>query len=160
VGSANACLRENGPFLVSFPYVCPEPVLVKCSFSYIYGSKRPFLLSSPEASCDQSPIAATDHPKETHHSLFEVSLCLSRACLGKKMHFIYKWHRKKWRFPTDHLIEVCILGQDRDHTTLPPELQQRRREDMAAHRSLCHTHARAARPRESSSSSSSSSLKC
>jgi hypothetical protein len=27
---------------------------------------------------------------------FEISLCLSRACLGKMMHFIYKWHRKKW----------------------------------------------------------------
>ena len=28
---------------------------------------------------------------------FEFSLCLSRACLGKMMHFIYKW-RKKWCF--------------------------------------------------------------
>ena len=28
---------------------------------------------------------------------FEFSLCLSRACLGKMMHFIYKWLRK-WRF--------------------------------------------------------------
>ena len=26
-------MRKNGPFL-SFPYVCPEPVLVKCSFIY------------------------------------------------------------------------------------------------------------------------------
>jgi hypothetical protein len=33
---------------------------------------------------------------------FEFSLCLSRACLGKMMHFIYKWP-KKWRFP--HPIE-------------------------------------------------------
>ena len=29
------------PFL-SFPYVCPEPVLVKCSVLYINGAKRPF----------------------------------------------------------------------------------------------------------------------
>ena len=29
------------PFL-SFPYVCPEPVLIKCSFLYINGAKRPF----------------------------------------------------------------------------------------------------------------------
>ena len=28
---------------------------------------------------------------------FEFSPCLSRACLGKKIAFIYKW-RKKWRF--------------------------------------------------------------
>jgi hypothetical protein len=30
--------------------------------------------------------------------VFEFSLCLSRACLGKIMHFIYKW-LKKCRFP-------------------------------------------------------------
>jgi hypothetical protein len=29
--------------------------------------------------------------------LFEFSLCLSRACLGKKIVFIYNW-RKEWRF--------------------------------------------------------------
>ena len=28
---------------------------------------------------------------------FEFSLCLFRACLGKMVHFLYKW-RKKWRF--------------------------------------------------------------
>jgi hypothetical protein len=32
---------ENGLFL-SFPYVCPEPVLVKRWHLYINGSKRPF----------------------------------------------------------------------------------------------------------------------
>jgi hypothetical protein len=30
---------KNATFL-SFPYVCPEPVLAKCSFLYINGSKR------------------------------------------------------------------------------------------------------------------------
>jgi hypothetical protein len=25
-------LRRNGPLFECFPYVCPEPVLVKCSF--------------------------------------------------------------------------------------------------------------------------------
>jgi len=30
-------------------------------------------------------------------TFFEFSLCLSRACLGKIMHFIYKW-LKKCRF--------------------------------------------------------------
>jgi hypothetical protein len=38
----NALVRENGLFL-SFPYVCPEPVLVKYSFIYTNGSKGPFL---------------------------------------------------------------------------------------------------------------------
>jgi hypothetical protein len=34
---------------------------------------------------------------EGKRHFFEFSLCLSRACLGKIMHFIYKW-RKKCRF--------------------------------------------------------------
>jgi hypothetical protein len=34
-------LRKNGLFW-SFSYVCPEPVLVKSSFLYRNGSKRPF----------------------------------------------------------------------------------------------------------------------
>jgi hypothetical protein len=33
---------EETLFFWSFPYVCPEPVLVKSSFLYINGSKRPF----------------------------------------------------------------------------------------------------------------------
>ena len=35
---------------------------------------------------------------------FEFSLCLSRACLGKMMHFIYKW-QKKARFLTRGTIQ-------------------------------------------------------
>jgi hypothetical protein len=48
---ASTChLHPNGPevnrsFFMSFPYVCPEPVLAKRSFIYINGSKRPFLLT-------------------------------------------------------------------------------------------------------------------
>ena len=32
--------RGETVFQLSFPYVCPEPVLVKCSFIYIDCSKR------------------------------------------------------------------------------------------------------------------------
>ena len=46
---------------------------------------------------------------------FEVSLCLSRACLGKMFVLIYKW-RKKWRF--SHLLlpllEKCRLCHARN----------------------------------------------
>jgi hypothetical protein len=37
-GAAVCAVTQRSPFL-SFPYVCPEPVLVKCSFLYINGSK-------------------------------------------------------------------------------------------------------------------------
>ena len=33
------CALEKGDYFLSFPYVCPEPVLVKCSFLYINGAK-------------------------------------------------------------------------------------------------------------------------
>ena len=45
-GAAVCAVTQRSPFL-SFPYVCPEPVLVTCSFLYINGSKRPFLLAQP-----------------------------------------------------------------------------------------------------------------
>ena len=42
-------------------------------------------------------------PPSRKRHFFEFSLCLSRACLGKMMTFIYKW-RKKCRFsPFSHL---------------------------------------------------------
>jgi hypothetical protein len=38
-------VRKTASFL-EFPYVCPEPVLAKCSFLYINGSKMPFSAQS------------------------------------------------------------------------------------------------------------------
>ena len=37
--------EEKRSFFECFPYICPEPVLVKCSFLDVNGSKRPFLLT-------------------------------------------------------------------------------------------------------------------
>jgi hypothetical protein len=39
---------------LSFPYVCPEPVLVKCSFLYINGAKMPFFAGMRRWSAPQS----------------------------------------------------------------------------------------------------------
>ena len=51
----------------------------------------------PESSrCDPPP---SPYVLRENGTFFEFSLCLSRACLGKIMHFIYKW-RKKCRFLT------------------------------------------------------------
>jgi hypothetical protein len=38
--------EEKRDLFWSFHYVCPEPVLAKCSFLYINGPKRPFLLTA------------------------------------------------------------------------------------------------------------------
>ena len=62
-----ACLWKTRLCFECFPYVCPEPVLVKRSFLYMNGS-------------------------------------LSRACLGKKIVFIYKWHGKKKKY-----IYTCVF---------------------------------------------------
>jgi hypothetical protein len=37
-------------------------------------------------------------------TFFEFSLCLSRACLGKTMHFIYKWLKKYLPFSALSLV--------------------------------------------------------
>jgi hypothetical protein len=39
IRGSRVVLRENGTFFECFPYVCPEPVLVKSCILYINGSK-------------------------------------------------------------------------------------------------------------------------
>jgi hypothetical protein len=70
-------------FFWSFPYVCPEPVLVKSSFIYINGSKRPFfhlvweVVGTPRArEVDRAAVVAREnyeqivpHAPERHHAL-------------------------------------------------------------------------------------------
>ena len=53
-------------------------------------------------------------------TFFEFSLCLSRACLGKIMHFIYKW-LKKCRFLTIMLVPATApvaMGAPATHQEL------------------------------------------
>ena len=40
--------KKNASLFLSFPYVCPEPVLVKGSFYYKMAQKRRFLTSIPK----------------------------------------------------------------------------------------------------------------
>jgi hypothetical protein len=66
---------------------------VRCAVANGHHERLPFL-------CD------TPHPLDRfvaweNGTFFEFSLCLSRACLGKMMIFIYKW-RKKCRFLADN----------------------------------------------------------
>jgi hypothetical protein len=47
---------EKRHSFLSFPYVCPEPVLVKCSFLYINGTKSGvFRTVDPHAAMALSP---------------------------------------------------------------------------------------------------------
>ena len=75
-------LRKNGLFL-SFPYVCPEPVLVKIYkwhlkktvFTHLHPAvERP---PCPHAQRRRDLVCCRSAP------FSEFSLCLSRACLGK-----------------------------------------------------------------------------
>ena len=103
---STVCARNGHPrgLCGAFPYLCPEPVLVKhrtlCprqvrkrgdQKSGGKGATISHLIISPRF----SRRALTTACKETHHSFFGVllSLCLSRACLGKIMmvHFRIKW---------------------------------------------------------------------
>jgi hypothetical protein len=54
--------------------------------------------ASPRERCDTNNPQT---PPSTKRAFFEFSLCLSRACLGKMMHFIYKWLKKPVFLPLD-----------------------------------------------------------
>jgi hypothetical protein len=51
--SLKALVRKTASVFECFPYVCPEPVLAKCSFLYTNGSKMPFF-----AGCDGGDACA------------------------------------------------------------------------------------------------------
>jgi hypothetical protein len=65
-------------FFECFPYVCPEPVLVKCSFLYINGAKSGVFRTAML----QDPVVVVVN-KRTRLAFLSVPLRLSRACLGK-----------------------------------------------------------------------------
>jgi hypothetical protein len=79
----------------------------------------------------------------------EFSLCLSRACLGKIMHFIYKW-LKKWRFshlsiateaaPTGSVVRMMPYD-------IQPHTQTTQRERIQYSTDYC-THVHSHRERE------------
>ena len=55
--------KEKRSLFFEFSYVCPEPVLVKCSFLHMNGSKRPFLLTTggyPSTLAASTPLSI--HP--------------------------------------------------------------------------------------------------
>jgi hypothetical protein len=103
-------IRERHSFL-SFPYVCPEPVLVKRSLLYINGSKstvsylriqpsrrHPGSLTTDKTSglLQRGPLSG---PAE--NTLPSTLSCLSRAWLGKTIvSILMKW-RKKGVFRTE-----------------------------------------------------------
>ena len=92
------CRNVSLSFFVSdFPYVCPEPVLTNTRFLVVmkWRNKR----RSPHQRRvrwrpRRGAVSTTGSCRK--QLFFAFSLCLSRACLGKMMHFIYKW-RKKWK---------------------------------------------------------------
>jgi hypothetical protein len=130
-----------------FPFVCPEPVLVKCSFLYINGSKEGDL--SHRCVPDQCVLRLINQPAQQHfvarsscrpcscsRGATSLSHCaktpsfsiprvrLSRASLGKMFVFIYKW-LKKQRLRTVMLTIVedvathCVIAVDlHEHASL------------------------------------------
>jgi hypothetical protein len=64
---------------LSFPYVCPEPVLAKCSFLYINGSKMPFFFAGNLTAVGYSLAGAITarHTVETTSAAGGVALVIS-----------------------------------------------------------------------------------
>jgi len=133
-------LQENGTLLLSFPYVCPEPVLAKLSFIYSTknGQKSTGVVSRTCRVAGEEPrvrieiLIAGDvvrrggvhlpfpyrkrSARETKtasvSSLFMLSLGLSRACLGKRPYLPLD------RLTTSSLVEQTGGGEDGFRTPL------------------------------------------
>ena len=86
--AGDSFLRKNGLFW-SFPYVCPEPVLVNVRFFSIkHGAKKAFPHQPERCTAREDPCKARVIPEEKR-SFLEFSPCLSRACLSKMIVYIY-----------------------------------------------------------------------
>ena len=98
-------LMRKRSFL-SFPYVCPEPVLVKSSFLYINGSKS--AVFSPVQTHITVIYACMMRVCNTNHRwCFEFRLGASRACLGKPSILL---RRKKLREETVRGVWRVVCG--------------------------------------------------
>ena len=80
-------LRKWSSFL-SFPCVCPEPVLVKRSHLRINGSKMPVPHASLLGQCPRATTGSHTSPCVKTRLLFQLILRLSQACLGKYPDFL------------------------------------------------------------------------
>jgi hypothetical protein len=109
------CGEKHISFL-SFRSVCPERLGKLIVLGIKIGAKEAFLAPVCAVGlcvCHDRDCLQRVTPCEKRHSFFEFSLCFSRACLGKTMHFIYK-RCKKWR--VSYLASaappgVCVRAQ-------------------------------------------------
>ena len=135
---AKQMLREKKtgrPFLVELPYVClSRACLGKCLAVMSQGSitwhrkeeDAFFLPAGCRAACRLCPKA----PPEKMAAFFEFSLCLSRACLGKKIALIYKWLKTTaFAYIRRHALArealphpVRLAPNHRKHTACKPRL--------------------------------------
>jgi hypothetical protein len=94
-----ACIHTNRSSVeCCFPYVCPEPVLVKCSFLCKNGDDLGIHLSLAGIHSSRGPSRGTCAQNGLFLSAF---LCLSRACLGKMIVLMHKLGGKTVFSPID-----------------------------------------------------------
>ena len=82
-------------FKVSFPYVCPEPILVKDRFSITKGSQKGVLRTCGDRSHPHKMKTPPRHSLQRETRWLFLSSCtsltrVSRACLGKRSLFIHQ----------------------------------------------------------------------
>ena len=124
----STCTKHHS--FLNFPYVCPEPVLAKCSFLYINGAKSAVFCTD-----GHWRVLKVDPAKNASSLAWVLSLqCLSRACLGKMINFSIKWHRKRDKcviyIRTSQACRCC-----RSRRRCPDPCQSSRAGTAASHRS-------------------------
>jgi hypothetical protein len=91
-------LQESAPFCLNFSTFVPSLSWQMLGLQYKMAQKRRFLTSCEVAHGVGAANPPALHPRK-HRSLFEFYLCLSRACLGKRILLCPKVD-KKCRFLT------------------------------------------------------------
>jgi hypothetical protein len=106
--------KRSAPCVFQLPHGCPEPVLA--NHDRVWSDSLPHSNSKKKKGLSffafLGPLIGRLPPSRPAGStlqenvpFWEFSLCLSRACLGKTIAFIYKW-RKKRRFLTCTLTRL------------------------------------------------------
>ena len=106
--------KRSAPCVFQLPHGCPEPVLA--NHDRVWSDSLPHSNSKKKKGLSffafLGPLLGRLPPSRPAGStlqenvpFWEFSLCLSRACLGKTIAFIYKW-RKKRRFLTCTLTRL------------------------------------------------------
>ena len=103
-----ACEKRTITLFECFPYVCPEPVLVKWCILYSYEWRKKWRFSQ-RSRRGRGRRSRMGWPVRKRSSFLKFPPCLSRACLGKKIvHILYMALKDRVHTPSSTTTAIKI----------------------------------------------------